>query len=402
KDQEFYKNYMDKQYAKYNVVTHHDLIPENIYEVPSSEMGVVIVEGKHPDIALTLGEYFNALRSASQEREDISLPQVRSRILKKETDSRVMYAAAQDAKLLTRKKDDYQIQQTSLSTILSFWYSEEVSDKITVSQEEIQKYYNDNLGRLMIQAHREIRQFVAKNEKDAKKHQKAIAGFLKKGQTTKIIDLIRAESLKPEGDGILPNVYANGIIPGIGRDQVYNNKVWETKPGTVSDIFTNSKDEIVFFYITSETPAVPRPMEDVAASLRSNVHRTKANELFDERKEQLLEEYAVVIHYDRLVSRITPEELFVVAEDAQRRSAYADAVSTYDQIITDFAGSDHAYRALFMKGFVLAENMGNTDKAIEVFSQCLSMNPKGDLNEAIEFMMESLLSGELPEFMQAD
>ncbi|MCL1826590.1 MAG: hypothetical protein FWG20_00970, partial [Candidatus Cloacimonetes bacterium] len=116
KDQEFYAKYMDSQYKKYAVVTHKDLIPENIYEVSSSEMQVVITEGKHPDIRFTLGEYLAALRSAMQEREDIDQPHVRERILKREVDSRVMYAAAQDAKVLERKKDDYQMQQTTIST----------------------------------------------------------------------------------------------------------------------------------------------------------------------------------------------------------------------------------------------------------------------------------------------
>jgi len=402
REQAYYAKLMENLYKKYKVVTNYDIIPQNIYETPPDQMSKNILSGTHEDISFTLGEYMQALRTAMHEREDIEQPHVRERILKKESDSRVMYAAALDAKIPTRKKDDYQLQQVVLATTLSHWYNIEVYGKIVVSEEEVLKYYHDNIDRITIPASRNIRQFVSADEKEAKKHHKTIAGLLKKNQTEKIIELIKKESKKPEGDGILQNIYANGIIPGIGRDEVYNSKVWSTKVGTLSDIFKNSRNEIIFFYIVSETAPFIRPLAEVELSMRTNVHRQKANEYFEGLKTQLADEYKVVRQYDLLKSRITPEELFILAEDSQRRSAYTEAVNIYDQIINDFSTSEHAYRALFMKAFIIAENIGDTDKALKFFEECLTKYPNGDLNEAIEFMMESLKSGDLPEFLMLE
>ena len=388
---------------KYNVVILEDIAEQvNVYSFTSEIASTKIVQGNHPEISLTAGEYYQALRQASQERQDIEQKSVRDRVLKSEANSRVLYAAAIDAKTLDKYPDNYDVQQVKLGTILNAWYNIEVYDKIVVTEAEILQYYNDNLHRITIPSSRSIRQFVAKNEKEAKKHQKTMQNLLKKNQTDKIIELIRKESQMPDADGLISNIYANGIIPGYGQDTVYNDKVWETKLKTVSPIFKNSRDEIVFFYIDSETEAYVRPIDDMKESMRANVHRQKANEYFEAKKEELMAEYNVVTHYDLLYSKITPEELFALAEDAQRRSAYAEAVTNFDQIIIDFGNTEHAYKALFMKAFILAENIGDTDGAVQMFEELLSKYPEGELNEAVEFMLESIKSGAFFDFMMSE
>jgi tetratricopeptide (TPR) repeat protein len=243
-------------------------------------------------------------------------------------------------------------------------------------------------------AMRDIRQFVAKTEKEAKKHKSDIQKMLKKGQTDKIIERINKNSLRPEKDGLIVNIMQNDNIPGLGIDPVYSSEVWKAKVGSVSNIFTSKGGDITFFYIEEDKPSSVKLLSEVEPQIRSQLQRKNLNTKIEQTKNDLITEYGVVVHYDKLISLITPEALFNLGEEAQQRNSFQEAIAYYDQIIADFSDTDHAYKALFMKAFITTENLRDTNKAIDLFEELLKKYPIGDLNESATFMLEALKAGD--------
>jgi len=380
---------------KYNIVYHANILDENpqyTTRLTDEQASIVVVESNHPVIRLTLGEAHSIIRQGAQERIDVSVKPIRDRLINDEIDTLILHAAAIDSGALTRYDSKPEVQQLKTNIILRNYYQQEIVNKVEVSDEEISLLYMQEQSRFTIPASRDIRQFVAKDEKSAKTHRKSIEKFLKKNQVEAIINLIKNESKAKDNDGLIEKIYQNKIIPPIGTDEEYNNKVWELNIRQLSPIFHNVKDDIIFFYVVSETPESVRAFEEVEPMLSASIHRRKENELFRETMNNLINEYNVVVHYDRLRNLITPEELFQMAEEAQRRYSYVEAMDIFNSIMRDFPNTQHEYRAMFMKAFITAEDLKQTENAIILFEDFLRKYPEGDLNESANLMLEALQS----------
>ena len=79
-----------------------------------------------------------------------------------------------------------------------------------------------------------------------------------------------------------------------------------------------------------------------------------------------------------------------------RQRNFKDAIMFYDQIINNFKNNSDDYKASFMKAFLVAEEMKQTDLALQLFKDFLQKYPAGDLNESAQFMIDSL-EGKIPE-----
>lgn len=62
----------------------------------------------------------------------------------------------------------------------------------------------------------------------------------------------------------------------------------------------------------------------------------------------------------------------------------------YDQIIDNYPNGIDDYKAYFMKAFLVAEEIKDTDAALQMFKTFLTRYPEGDLHESARFMIDSL------------
>jgi len=395
KELDYYTKLSTELNKRYNIIYLYDVIDGlTISKIQPDNYQTIIVTSTHPDIVVNIGDYINILRKAEQERIDTSNTSMRHQLLKSEVDSRAIYAAALDAKMLEKYKNNYQVQQTIINTILMNFTIQEINSQIKITDEELLEYYYENTQHYTNPAHRNIRQFIASNEKNAKTHRKTMNKIIKKkNNNEEMINFIQKESLDKASNGSINYVYNNGIIPGIGEDRFYNDEVFKTKIGTISKIIKNSKGEYVFFHVIEEIPPSVRSLPEVETSLRSNLFRQKSQTILDEMKEELIQKYNVITHFDLIKSAITPAQLFDLAETAQNSNRFSEAIRYYDQIIQDFNPSDDATRALFMKAFIVSETQNDPTLAIELFEEFLKLEPNGELSESVRYLLEALKSG---------
>jgi len=79
-----------------------------------------------------------------------------------------------------------------------------------------------------------------------------------------------------------------------------------------------------------------------------------------------------------------------MADDAAKSRNFNDAIAIYDQIIQHFPNGSDDYRAFFMKAFIIAEELKDEERALQLFKDFLKKYPQGDLNESAQFMIDAL------------
>ncbi|MDY6915497.1 MAG: peptidyl-prolyl cis-trans isomerase, partial [Candidatus Cloacimonadota bacterium] len=283
-------------------------------------------------------------------------------------------------------------------------YNRLVVEDIDLSEEAARNYYEDNIKDFSTLHNRAIQTFVFKNKKAAenayKKVKKALGyGFLGirtgKIDSVKINEIIEESSEFSNNNGIIENIYDNGIIPGHGKDKYYSKKIWEipseeAKPHKLSDIFQNSKDEYVFFRIVEDNVAQAIPFEEVKEKVKRKMLKDLSQKKFKALEKELSEKFNLKKYPEKLIVKLTAEEYFKKAEDAQKRNNFKQAVYFYDQIIKYYPESQDEYKAKFMKGFVYAEDLNEKSAALDIFQNLVEKYPDGELNESAEYMIQEL------------
>ncbi|HOL34054.1 MAG TPA: tetratricopeptide repeat protein, partial [Candidatus Syntrophosphaera thermopropionivorans] len=105
---------------------------------------------------------------------------------------------------------------------------------------------------------------------------------------------------------------------------------------------------------------------------------------------ELYEEFHMVLYPERITLKVNADELFKMADDAAKSRNFNDAIAIYDQIIQHFPNGSDDYRAFFMKAFIIAEELKDEERALQLFKDFLKKYPQGDLNESAQFMIDAL------------
>ncbi|MCK5051497.1 MAG: peptidyl-prolyl cis-trans isomerase [Candidatus Cloacimonetes bacterium] len=286
------------------------------------------------------------------------------------------------------------VNQIKRNMALRTIYNTLVVEAIDTSNEAVTKYYNDNIDQFSTLAYRKIQTFGFDTKKSATKMRKTVKKLIKKQKDEEINTLIAENSIYTSNNGILDHIYNNGIIPGMGKDEVYCDMVWATDPGKLSDVFQNSKEKYVFFRIIEDIIATATPFEEVKDKVKNNLMKTLSKEKFESVKEGLETKYALTKYPDKMVVKLSAEEYFNKAEAAQKRRRFNDAIFYYDEVMKYHKNNKDDYKAMFMKGFLFAEELKDTEKAIEIFEKFLTLYPEGDLSESAQYMLSSLKNKE--------
>lgn len=269
-----------------------------------------------------------------------------------------------------------------------------VVNTIEVSDQEIQNRYELDLEQYATPAHRSIEVLFFENKKTADKAWRKYNSAYKKKNEKKMQAVIAKYSQKAD-TSLFDFQYQNGVVTGIGNDPEFSNLIWNNPVGYLSPVFTAARGDIVFFRTLSETPKSYKPLVEASPRIYGLIKKDKEKSRQDKVTEELFVEFNMRKYPERVRLLLTAEELFTQADDAARQRNFKDAIVFYDQIITTYRNGNDDYKASFMKAFLIAEEMKENDRALQMFKDFLKQYPEGDLNESAQFMIDSL-EGKIP------
>ncbi len=109
-----------------------------------------------------------------------------------------------------------------------------------------------------------------------------------------------------------------------------------------------------------------------------------------------VEAYAMV--YNEKIE--TPKYLFHAAEVSRTLGTIKKSLSLYDWILAKYPDDENAPKAMFLKGFILENDLNNLDGAKEVYTSFIESYPSHEFASAAEFSLNNL--GKTDAEMQAE
>ena len=381
-------------YTKYDVQINEDnIMAFNLTSIDSNDVNKdkILIESNNPEIALSVGQFMDMFDDLPPQnkaglRDNASL----QKYIENRVELDIFYLEALENGFDKNEFVQTTIEQIHRNMMLRTVYNKLVVDPIDLGDEAVKNFYDNNILQFSTKAYRKIQTFGFESEDVAKKMRKQVKKLLKKNNEEELKTLIADNSVYSAKDGILDHIYDNGIIPGIGKDEVYSEMVWKTKPNKLSKIFKNSKDIFVFFNIIEDVKAVSTPFDEVKNKVKNQMLKDISKESFDRISAELETKYHLKKYPENMVEILTAEEYFTKAENAQKRRRFTDAIFYYDKVIEHHKNNSDDYKATFMKGFLYAEELKDKENALISFKKVLSDFPEGELHESAQFMIDEL------------
>jgi len=386
-------NLMTELKTKYAVVVDSTLVNQIDLRNPAKNKDIeeqILVNASIPELTITVKSLLDSFSKVSpQEQLFFTKGGGAKQFLEQELIRNLLYLEAKNQNYEEYLKDNEDYQQMKRYYMLQKAYKMLVVDSVKIDSEDTRNYYDAHIQDFTNPAYRTIRVLWFNDVEAAESARKKYTLYIAFNDTIRINNLIETKSTKPKLS-ILDHIYNNGIITGIGPDKDFCDMVWNNPVGYISPVFKTARGDIVFFEILSETPPQVKSFTEVEPSIYNILRRERQMAQQEKVTQQLYEEFHMVLHPERITLQVNADELFKMADDAAKSRNFNDAIAIYDQIIQHFPNGSDDYRASFMKAFVIAEELKDKERALQLFKDFLKKYPQGDLNESAQFMIDSL------------
>ncbi len=181
-----------------------------------------------------------------------------------------------------------------------------------------------------------------------------------------------------------------GYIPGVGFSQTFSDTVFQMERGKVYGPIQWEKGYSLV-YVNEKRPPRLKPYAEVREEIRKLLMR----ELIEDARDSVVQRILAENDYDMrnymyeffMSIQRNPEELWNVAQSADKS---ADRLKSFREIADKFPDDDYAPQALFMVGFVYAEEMFDYVTADRAFAELISKYPNSEYADMGRWMMENM------------
>lgn len=181
-----------------------------------------------------------------------------------------------------------------------------ISDKLLVTEADIEKEYNQNKSEYIAKERVKIAHIQVDSEKKAKE----ILSQLKKGANFE--ELARKESLDnytATKGGEIGFIYRDSTIRGIGKDIGFENAAFNLRPGQLSDIVKTAKGYHIIKCLAYE-PERQKSLSEVTTLITNKLLREKREQRLEKEFDRLKAKYKVKVFEEYVVDTSdTYEEL---------------------------------------------------------------------------------------------
>jgi len=401
KEQELRAQILDKLFLKYAISIDTLAVKEiNFEEADSSDTAgsIVLIASSVPELVYTAKDFAHEVSMFPMERKQL-LQEANGKIdfVNEKANNNVLYHDAIKKGYENHPEIADELRRAKMIGTLREYYKQFVVDAAVVPEEEIVKAYEaDKEKRYVNKPHVKVQEFACENQVTAD----FVLFKAKEAQTDEELNgLIKEYCVRTNNDGMIGPIYEGGMIPGVGKDDTYLEKVFSVPEGSFSDVFEDAKGNWVFFKVVEFTPKSYRSIDDVRAELETNLMRKAQQDLFEKLKTEMRQKYNLVVYPERLEEKLPVDSLFTLAEESMTQKNYARANYYYDKVIEDYQNGQDDYKAKFMKGFIYSEYLKNDAKAIEMFTEVLTYPKEGTetdttLHPSARYMLKALTGEE--------
>ncbi len=297
----------------------------------------------------------------------------------------LLYLAAEKTDLKYDEDVKKQIMQAGKNIMITAYYDKMIRQKVEVTDEEIEKYYNDHWEEFMNRAIIKAQHAFSKDSMKVVEWKKRIDDGEK---FNKIAKYESEDRTTAPSNGNLGYFNPGGYIKFYGESKEFSEQVRNLELSEVSDVVVTEKGYSLV-KINDKKPENLKPLSEVRKDILDQLRGSKAKANLEQELYRLRKEYEPVnfVREDFIKTTRSPEELW---EIAQEEDANFTRIQYYRNIVNKYPEHKYAPQALFMIGFVYAEEVMDLVQARRVFDELLKKYPDSEVAESAKWMIENL------------
>ena len=341
------------------------------------------------DVQRRIEDLPEAMRSGAQ------TPEGRQQLLDRMVEEKVWMISALQAGVADRDRVRSQLEDQRRNLIIRTWIQEVMATSPAPSDSESKIYYEQHLADYRVPASVTVRHIQTKTQVDARK---ALASLKAGADFARVAKTASTDTLTRSNGGMLGAVTKEGQFAVLGHQPALAESVFTLKKGQVGGPW---KTERGWQLIQADevNPESTRPFEQVRPMILRQLSGDRARLFYNSKLDSLRKSLRVTpdsAAIKRFVSqRKTAREMF---QEAQARTAAADRIMGYQELLSAYPESDVAPQAQFMIGFIQSEELKNYDEAEKAFRAVLTKYPKSELAASAQWMVQHMRSEDAPQF----
>jgi hypothetical protein len=273
------------------------------------------------------------------------------------------------------------------SLLVEDYYNRHVKTLALPSEEEMHEYYESHQDRFTTPAIARAQHIASESKPEKLLEYKKLVEE-KKEQFSRLASLYSDDLYTKEGGGDLGFFNPGGYMRGIGYSDEISNAAFTLKVGEISEPVEWKRGWSIIV-LNELRPAVLKSFEEVRDQVAEILSVPKVDKVRETTYATLGKKYDVtnfLADEFKLRSK-TPEELWNLAQNSLDSF---ERLRHYEEIVERFPDSPHAAKAMFMIGFVNAEELKNMPAADRAFTRVINEFPDSDVAESAQYMLDTM------------
>lgn len=320
-----------------------------------------------------------------QQQDDYEGTEGKARFVDKLIDEFLIYNEALEKKLHLDKDVQRRIEYSRVSAIFMEYYSREIIEKVEVSEDEINEYYEENKEMFKTQSNIRVQHIFSRDSMKAVEWKKRLDAGEK---FSKIAKQESEDYTSALNYGDLGHFNPGGYIKFVGVSKPFSDAVEKLEVGEISDVIKFEKGFSIV-RVNEKYPAGYRSLEEARVKIEPELQSDKVVKAMRSELVRLRKKYKPENYVREKLSSITPSpkqiwERAQIEQDPQKR------IQFYRNIVNMYPDHEYAPEALFMIGFVYAEEVSDASFARRSFEELLDKYPDSDVVESAKWMIKNL------------
>lgn len=322
---------------------------------------------------------------SEQQRKEFKGREGKAAFVDKLIEQKLLYQAALAEGLDKDDEAKLKIEYLTENVLVGEYYRKNVEEKIKITEKDIEEYYNTHQQEFtnppVLRAHY---LFSVDSLKAAGWVAKLSAG----ANFNRLVKEESEDKTTAQALGDLGYFNPGGYIKSVGYSDAISKAAEKLSVNEISPVIHFEKGYAVL-KLTERNPSSIQALTDVTKLIEGKVMRTKAQEIFSSAIERLKQKYPAENYVRETLKESTrsSEELW---EMAQLEEEPHKRIQFYRDIVNLYPTHKNAPQALFMIGFVYAEDLQDFVMARRSFDELQQKYSESDMNASAKWMIENM------------
>lgn len=271
------------------------------------------------------------------------------------------------------------------NAVITKYFSSDIKPLARPSDEGLYEYYEDHQDEFTREPIARAQHIFSRSKETLVDFQKRIA----EGEPmTSLAYKYSEDAMTRQDGGDLGYFNPDGYIRGVGYSKEISDAAFSLEVGVVSDPIKWRKGWSIL-RVNEFRPAAVQSFDDVKEEIADKLSRRAVDRVSSIALTELMKKYDCdnyLTNKLKLTQR-TASELWNLAQNS---SDSHQRLRSYEEIVDRFPDSEYSPQAMFMVGFVHAEELKDFLGADEAFRRVLREFPDSDVAESARYMLETM------------